>query len=193
MTRQARPKIVFLQDVPVCVGAALSAHMQAQADITIITTATDLPDLIICAAITEGLPAAIPILRLVPPDRLGALLADMRRALDEPALAVAPFFIGTTLFNPAAKTLTPPTGIDITLTERETALLLYLARHAPAPVSREALLRAVWHYQDGIDTHTLETHIYRLRQKITPEGGEPLLHTLDDGYALAAVTARQDF
>ena len=52
------------------------------------------------------------------------------------------------------------------LTEKETAILRYLYRAGQKPVSRETLLQEVWGYNSGVTTHTLETHIYRLRQKV---------------------------
>jgi DNA-binding response OmpR family regulator len=60
-------------------------------------------------------------------------------------------------------------GMAVRLTEKETALLDYLAQSA-APVEREELLAAVWGHDGRIDTHTLETHIYQLRRKLDPEG-----------------------
>jgi len=57
------------------------------------------------------------------------------------------------------------------LTDKETGLLEYLCE-AKERVTREELLAAVWGYEDGVDTHTLETHIYRLRRKLRPRAGE---------------------
>lgn len=74
----------------------------------------------------------------------------------------------------------------ITLTEKEIALLVYLWLCKSA-VTREDLLRDVWSYAAGVDTHTIETHIYRLRQKIETDPGNPkILLTTKDGYQLAA-------
>lgn len=70
----------------------------------------------------------------------------------------------------------------IVLTEKETSLLEFLHRHAPNPVPREKLLHAIWGYGEHIDTHTLETHIYRLRQKIGH--ASPLIVTTEEGYGL---------
>lgn len=69
------------------------------------------------------------------------------------------------------------------LTEKETALLMALWKDREKSISREALLKDIWRYQAGIDTHTLETHIYRLRQKIAEAGGdEKMIATTQDGY-----------
>lgn len=146
------------------------------------------PDLIVCRAGTPALRPGIACVRVIARARMGEILAAIRRALDEPALAVMPFMLGGGMFYPAEKKLEREGGDDIALTERETTLLLYLARHAPQPVAREALLRDVWRYQDGIDTHTLETHIYRLRQKIERDSTQPaVLLTAPEGYLLAGI------
>lgn len=71
------------------------------------------------------------------------------------------------------------------LTEKETAILAHL-HAAAAPVSREALLHHVWSYVRDVETHTLETHIYRLRQKIEEDPSIPkILLTQGDGYSIA--------
>lgn len=71
------------------------------------------------------------------------------------------------------------------LTEKEVAILCYLKESEPLPVSREVLLEKVWAYADGVQTHTLETHIYRLRQKIEHDPSAPeILLTVEDGYRL---------
>ena len=73
----------------------------------------------------------------------------------------------------------------IHLTEKETAILKYLFRIGDRPVSREVLLDEVWGYNSGVTTHTLETHIYRLRQKIEKDpGNASLLVTEGGGYKL---------
>ena len=55
--------------------------------------------------------------------------------------------------------------IFISLTEKE-IFILDLLLGKKAPVSKEELLSKVWNYAKGVDTHTVETHIYRLRKKI---------------------------
>lgn len=71
---------------------------------------------------------------------------------------------------------------SITLTEKEMLLLQVLLKHHPKPVSKNTLLEEVWQYGKSIDTHTLETHIYRLRQKAA---NMPLIVTTEDGYKLS--------
>jgi DNA-binding response OmpR family regulator len=73
----------------------------------------------------------------------------------------------------------------VRLTEKETAILKYLYRSGHKVVSRGVLLDEVWGYNAGVNTHTLETHIYRLRQKIErdPSHAEILI-TESGGYRL---------
>lgn len=75
-------------------------------------------------------------------------------------------------------------GQIVRLTEKERDILLFLYGRNE-PVERAALLNEVWDYADGVETHTLETHIYRLRQKIESDPGKPvLLVTSGEGYLL---------
>ena len=75
----------------------------------------------------------------------------------------------------------------IRLTEKEAAILKYLYRAAGKPVPRQTLLNEVWGYNSAVTTHTLETHIYRLRQKIEPDPNDTrLLLTEGGGYRLDA-------
>jgi DNA-binding response OmpR family regulator len=121
------------------------------------------------------------------PFKFNVLLARIRAHLrshetSEDAL----FQIGPYEFRPAAKSLTDSSGKRIRLTEKETNILKYLYRASEKPVSRDELLREVWGYNSGVTTHTLETHIYRLRQKIEPEATSPrILITETGGYRLA--------
>ena len=81
--------------------------------------------------------------------------------------------------------MTDAAGRKIRLTEKETAILRFLYRSGQQPISREVLLQQVWGYNSGVTTHTLETHIYRLRQKIEKDAANPdLLVTEGGGYKL---------
>jgi len=120
------------------------------------------------------------------PFRLGVLLARLRAQLRQFELSDdAVFQVGPYSFKPAAKMLVRGDNRKIHLTEKETAILKYLYRVGDRPVSREVLLDEVWGYNAGVTTHTLETHIYRLRQKIESRPGETaLLVTEPGGYRL---------
>ena len=116
------------------------------------------------------------------PFRFGVLLARIRahlRSHEQSEDAV--FAIGPYEFRPANKMLMGPKDKKIRLTEKETNILKYLDRAGAKPVSREELLTEVWGYNAGVTTHTLETHIYRLRQKIEPEPGQARLLVTDAG------------
>ena len=77
-------------------------------------------------------------------------------------------------------------GGKVRLTEKEASIIKYLYRTGGKVVSRDTLLEEVWGYNSGVTTHTLETHVYRLRQKIEPEKGvATLLMTEPGGYRLA--------
>jgi len=120
------------------------------------------------------------------PFRFSVLLARIRAALrqhDQSEDVV--FTIGPYSFQPAAKTLESPEGTKIRLTDKETSILKYLYRQGPKTCTREILLKEVWGYNNRVTTHTLETHIYRLRQKIERDPSNArLLVTEDGGYRL---------
>jgi DNA-binding response OmpR family regulator len=120
------------------------------------------------------------------PFRFAVLLARIRahmRSHEQSEDAV--FRIGPYEFRPAAKILVNGAGKKVRLTEKETNILKYLYRSGAQPVSREELLTEVWGYNAGVTTHTLETHVYRLRQKIEPDpANAQLLVTEAGGYRL---------
>ncbi len=124
---------------------------------------------------------------IVKPFRLGVLLARLRAHMRQHSLSDdAVFMIGPYTFKPGIKTLVD--GADdrkIRLTDKETAILKYLYRAGDQVVLREVLLDEVWGYNAGVTTHTLETHVYRLRQKIErdPSNAE-ILVTAPGGYRL---------
>jgi DNA-binding response OmpR family regulator len=121
------------------------------------------------------------------PFRVNELLARLHaqlRLFDTSEDAV--FTIGPYTFRPAAKLLF---GADkkqrIRLTAKEVDILKFLYRHANRVVSRQVLLDEVWGYNAGVTTHTLETHVYRLRQKIESDPTNcRLLMTAPGGYRL---------
>lgn len=98
----------------------------------------------------------------------------------------AVYRIGPYTFRPSAKLLLDPRGKKIRLTEKETNILKHLHRSGTT-VARETLLHEVWGYNPAVTTHTLETHIYRLRQKIESNpGAAQILITESGGYRLVA-------
>ena len=99
----------------------------------------------------------------------------------------ATFRLGPYEFRPAAKLLIDEKERKIRLTEKETNILKYLYRANDAVVPRDILLHEVWGYNAGVTTHTLETHIYRLRQKIEPDPTSArILVTEPGGYRLVS-------
>ncbi len=120
------------------------------------------------------------------PFRFGVLLARVRAHLRQHEQSEdAVFTIGPYTFKPSAKMLVDATESKIRLTEKETAILKFLYRAGETVVGRDVLLHEVWGYNSGVTTHTLETHIYRLRQKIErdPSNAE-ILVTETGGYKL---------
>ena len=121
------------------------------------------------------------------PFRFAVLLARIRAHLRQYEMSEdATFQIGSYIFCPNTKLLVGDNGVKLRLTEKETAILQYLNRAKGVVVSREDLLRDVWGYNSNVTTHTLETHIYRLRQKIENDpASAKLLLTDAGGYRLA--------
>jgi len=121
------------------------------------------------------------------PFRLSVLLARLRAHLRQSDLSdAAVFMIGPYTFRPGAKLLTDQSGRKkVRLTEKETAILKYLYRAGDRAIARDTLLGEVWGYNAGVTTHTLETHVYRLRQKIERDPARAeILVTEPGGYRL---------
>jgi len=120
------------------------------------------------------------------PFRFGVLLARIRAHLRQHEQSEdAIFKVGPYTFKPSAKMLIRDDNKKVRLTEKETAIIKFLFRAGEQIVGRDVLLHDVWGYNAGVTTHTLETHIYRLRQKIErdPSHAE-LLITEGGGYKL---------
>jgi DNA-binding response OmpR family regulator len=122
--------------------------------------------------------------QIAKPLRVGELVARLRARLRPNPRTTAT--IGPYTFRPGVKLLVDPsTGREVRLTEKEAAILDYLYRAGERVIGREALLGEVWGYRAGVETHTLETHIYRLRQKIERDPGRAeILVTEPGGYRL---------
>ncbi len=123
---------------------------------------------------------------LTKPFRFPVLLARINTALrqhDQSEDVV--FTIGQYSFQPSAKLLEANDGTKVRLTDKETSILKFLYRQGPKTITRDILLKEVWGYNNRVTTHTLETHIYRLRQKIERDPSNArLLVTEDGGYRL---------
>ncbi|MDI7862395.1 response regulator transcription factor [Rhizobiaceae bacterium n13] len=120
------------------------------------------------------------------PFRFAVLLARIRAQLRQHEQSEdATFTVGRYLFKPSQKLLTTEDGQKIRLTEKEAAIIRYLYRADQKVVTRDVLLEEVWGYNSGVTTHTLETHVYRLRQKIErdPSNAE-ILVTENGGYKI---------
>ena len=121
------------------------------------------------------------------PFRLNVLLARLRAHLRQSEFREdAVFAIGPYTFQPGAKLMTDPARRKkVRLTEKETAILRYLYHAGDRAIGRATLLGEVWGYNAAVTTHTLETHVYRLRQKIErdPANAE-ILVTEPGGYRL---------
>ncbi|MEM9968244.1 MAG: response regulator transcription factor [Pseudomonadota bacterium] len=122
------------------------------------------------------------------PFKFPVLLARIRAQLRQHEQSEdAVFQLGPYTFRPSAKLLTTEDDRKVRLTEKETNILKFLYRSSEGVVPRDVLLHEVWGYNAGVTTHTLETHIYRLRQKIEPDpSNAQLLLTESGGYRLMA-------
>ncbi|TPW27748.1 response regulator transcription factor [Pararhizobium mangrovi] len=123
---------------------------------------------------------------VVKPFRFAVLLARIRAQLRQHEQSEdATFTVGPYTFKPSQKLLLDEAGKKIRLTEKEAAIIRYLYRANRDVVTRTVLLEEVWGYNSGVTTHTLETHVYRLRQKIErdPSNAE-ILVTESGGYKI---------
>ena len=122
------------------------------------------------------------------PFKFPVLLARIRAQLRQHEQSEEAIFqLGPYTFKPSAKLLITEDDKKVRLTEKETNILKFLYRSSEGVVPRDVLLHEVWGYNAGVTTHTLETHIYRLRQKIEPDPSNArLLVTESGGYRLVA-------
>jgi DNA-binding response OmpR family regulator len=196
MSRDVRFDVILLDlGLPDGDGSELCARLRkggVRVPIVILTGSSDEE------AVVRGLDAGANDY-VVKPFRIAELTARLRaqiRAHETSEDAV--LMIGPYQFRPASRNLFDPSlNRRIRLTDKEASVLKYLYRCAGKPVGRQTLLREVWGYAHGASTHTVETHIYRLRRKIEPdtasarilvneEGGYRLCHDRRPGVALSA-------
>jgi DNA-binding response OmpR family regulator len=184
LAQEARPDLILLDiDLPDLNGREVCREIRkagVSAPVIMLTAAQSDVDTI------EGLDAGANDY-VTKPFRFAVLLARIRAQLRSHEHSEgAVFRLGPFEFRPAAKMLVDDSQRKIRLTEKETNILKYLYRAGEKPVSREELLAEVWGYNAGVTTHTLETHVYRLRQKIEPDPSNArLLLTEAGGYRLA--------
>ena len=184
LAREAKPDLILLDvDLPDMDGREACRRMRQDGVATpvIMLTAADTDD-----DAVRGLDSGANDY-VTKPYKFAVLLARIRAQLrDYEHSEGAIFRLGAYEFRPAAKLLVDEKGKKIRLTEKETNILKYLYRAGEKSVSREELLAEVWGYNAGVTTHTLETHVYRLRQKIEPDPANArLLLTEQGGYKLA--------
>jgi DNA-binding response OmpR family regulator len=182
--REQKPDLILLDvDLPDLDGRDVCRQMRGSgiaAPIVMLTAAAGDDDTV------QGLEAGANDY-VVKPYKFAVLLARIRAQLRSHEHSEgAVFRLGSYEFRPANKVLVDPQQRKIRLTEKETNILKYLYRAGEKPVSREELLAEVWGYNAGVTTHTLETHVYRLRQKIEADPANArLLLTEAGGYRLA--------
>jgi DNA-binding response OmpR family regulator len=182
--QEARPDLILLDiDLPDMNGREVCRELRkagVSAPVIMLTAAQSDADTI------EGLDAGANDY-VTKPFKFAVLLARIRAQLRSHEHSEgAVFRLGSYEFRPAAKMLVDDNQRKIRLTEKETNILKYLYRAGEKPVSREELLAEVWGYNAGVTTHTLETHVYRLRQKIESDPSNArLLLTEAGGYRLA--------
>ena len=184
------------------VSAAAAGPLAVVADLVL--TATELPDataaefcgtlreggfdrpiIVLGLAAAEGGSEGEGITGLAKPYRFSALIQLIEDRLRQSGVGQA-LRVGALWFHPLARQVVDETGTTIRLTEKESAILAYLHQAGDRVVPRDELLGEVWGYSADASTHTVETHIYRLRRKLEGGvGGVPLLITASGGYRLA--------
>ena len=126
---------------------------------------------------------------LYKPLRAGALLDNLAQLLSQPGMAAdIPIGGDYVLSLKSQDFISKKTGRSVRLTDKECLLLKHLADAVPDGLDRRSLLDLVWGYAESAETHTLETHIYRLRQKIETDPARPeILLTTAVGYRISLI------
>ncbi len=130
---------------------------------------------------------------LVKPFAFAELLARINALARRPPLAETPIVLraGDLEMDLLKRTVTRG-GRPIELQSREFQLLELLMRNADRVVTRTMLLEAIWGFHFDPKTNIVETHMSRLRSKLSQHGGAELIHTVRGaGYALRAPTPSQ--
>jgi DNA-binding response OmpR family regulator len=184
LSRSTRPDLALIEtDLPDCDGQDLVARLRRRGALLPLILLADAAneDDVVC-----GLDAGADDF-LVRPLRMREVAARIRAQFratvghEEDDLKV-----GILTFRPAMRVAVHPfLAAPVRLTEKEAALLARLCRAEGRAVSRQTLLREVWGYSPNASSHTVETHIYRLRRKIEGTGTPPIVLNDDGGYRLA--------
>lgn len=153
--------------------------------ITDSSRSTEIPHLVLGRSATN----ATGTVSLPVPLRLGAVTDQVRYMLSGRSRlsfhGSSAIPLGNFMLHPAESRLVQQsTGAEIRLTDKERLFLMTL-REAPGNrLDRKTLLESVWGYAESAETHTLETHLYRLRQKLESCGGGDLIVSGDGHYQL---------
>lgn len=166
--------LIVAAALPDGTGAALTRRLRAEGVMwpTLILGGDPPEDVSDLGGVTET---------LAKPFRIAALLQRLRGLIrtfessDDAVLTIGPY-----TFKPASKHLVEADDRVVRLTEKEASILKFLYRAADV-VPREVLLHEVWGYNPAVTTHTLETHVYRLRQKIEKDPSNAQILVTDTG------------
>lgn len=119
------------------------------------------------------------------PVRIGKIIDDIIKTTQQKKNEIETLLFKNAKLNTHNFTFLRLDGEKVSLTEKETEILSHLHNKKPITVSKTELLKSVWNYADNVETHTLETHIYRLRQKIELDPAKPqILLTKEEGYTV---------
>ena len=186
-------KKILILNIPKAIKNGLLEQLSKFTELEIICSNNDEyfsevnPSLVIAGNSLENKIIGCPVISISDNEsyRIGFLLRQILQKLKQPSLYTDDIYFGFCVFMPRSKSINIGDDKTVALTDCEVNILTYLAQHLKRAVSKDELLKNVWHYKEGIDTHTLETHIYRLRQKLDEGGGDSqILLTTEDGYSL---------
>lgn len=125
----------------------------------------------------------VPVIHVEKPVRLRKLLAEIEAALQKPAAGESQMLSKDYRFSLRDKRLSGK-GKTVDLTDKEAQLLSLLLEVGKEGIGKEALLKSIWGFENELNTHTLETHIYRLRAKLKDLSGAEMIAAADGGYRL---------